>query len=152
MKQNYFKIGLYAIGTIFVLVAVYMIYRATLRAKQGVESIGDAIQDSKVDTEISKQTGLSVKDVNNARKIAKQFAEELEVLRGQSWWDRQKGVITDKELMDISSQVKSAEQMKTISHIFQNEMTYNKGLYAELKRELPSTKLRSVPFIETIIQ
>jgi hypothetical protein len=151
MKTNYFKIGLYAIGTIIVFVAIYMVYRAILRAKQGVDTVGDVIQDNKVDKEIAAQTGLMVSEVNAARKIAKHFAEELELLRGMSWWDRQRAMITDKELMDIASQVKSAQQMKTISHIFQNELTYNKSLYAELKKELPSAKLRAVPFIETII-
>lgn len=52
------------------------------------------------------------------REQLKHFAEELELLRGMSWWDRQRAMITDKELMDIASQVKSAQQMKTMSRYF----------------------------------
>lgn len=42
--------------------------------------------------------------------------------------------------------------MRVVAAIFQNELTYNKNLYTELKRELSGSNLSKVPFIETILK
>lgn len=152
MKTNYFKIGLYIVGTVVVIAAVFMIIRAFGRAKQGVSSIGDIIQDNKVNTDIAQAAGLPVQEVDNSRKIASDLATELELRKGMTWWERQKGIVTDSELLDIASQIKSAAQMRVVAAIFQNELTYNKNLYTELKRELSGSNLSKVPFVETILK
>lgn len=149
MKKNYFVIGLYIAGTIAVLAAIYMIFRAFKRSAAGIASIGDTIQDNRVDREIANQSGLTVLDVQKARKIASDLATEMEVRKGQTGtW---KTLVTDEEIMNIASQINSANQMRVVASIFQNEMTYNKNLYALLKSELSSGNFNKVPFIEQII-
>lgn len=151
MKTNYFKIGLYLVGTIAVIAAVYLIYRAFGRAKDGAASLADTIQDSRVNTQIAQVSNISVNEVDNARKIANQLAEELELRKGMSWWQKQQNLITDSDILEIAAQIKSAAQMRAVAHIFQNELTYNKDLYTSLKDELSGSNLSKVPFIEAII-
>lgn len=152
MKTNYFKIGLYIVGTILVLVAVFLLVRAFGRAKQGVSSIGDIIQDNKTNKDIATEAGVSVQTVDNARKIAMDLATELEVRKGMGWWEQAKHIITDKAVLDICATIKTAAQMRAVASIFKNEITYNKDLYGELKKQLSSSNLSKVPFIEIIIK
>lgn len=151
-NTNYFKVGLYITGTIAVLVAVYMIFRAFTRAKAGVASIGDAIQDTRVDNDIATQNGLSVSDVDKARLIAKNLAVEMETFKSMSATDKLFHVGTDKGILDICSQITSTKQMRVVASIYQNEITNNHKLYKDLETELSSSNFRKVPFIESILK
>jgi len=151
MKPNYFKIGLYIAGTIAVFVAIYMIYRAFTRAKAGVASIGDAIQDTRTNNEIATVTGVNVLDVDKARKIAYDISIELETNKSLTSWNNLKHFVTDAKIIDIMSQVKSANMIRTVGHIYQNEMTTNHNLRTDLENELSNSNFtKKIPFVEAL--
>ena len=151
MSNNYFKYGLYAIVTITVLAVVFLVFRAFKRGQQGIATIGDTLQDNRNNTVIANQTGLSLNEVDTARKIAKDIATELETNKDMTSWEKMKHIVTDAELIDIMAQVKSAAMMRTVANIYQNEMTRNKNLRNDLKEELSNSNyLTKIPFVEAL--
>lgn len=151
MNKDYFKYGLYAVGFISVLAVVYLVFRAFKRGQQGIATIGDTIQDNRNNTVIANQSGLTVNEVDTARKIAKDIATELETNKDMTSWEKMKHIVTDAEVIDILSQVKSAAMMRAVGNIYQNEMTRNKNLKNDLKEELTNSNfLNKIPFVEVL--
>lgn len=150
MKTNYFKIGLYIVGTIAVISIVYMILRAFSRGKKGIASIGDAIQDNRTDKVIANQTGISVNEINDARRIAKDVSVEMDTNKDLTGWTKAKNIVTDGAIMDVMNQVKSAGQLRAVSYVYQNEMTNNHVLKEDLKNELSNALFFKIPFIQNL--
>lgn len=150
MNPKYLKYGLYTLGFIAVLAIAYMIAKAIKKGAGAVGSIGDAIQDNRTDKAIAKATGISLIEVNDARKIAIDVAKELETYKDLTGWTKAKNFVTDDAIMDIIKQVKTPGMMLAVSVIYNNEMTNNHTLKEDLKDELSNALFLKVPFIQNL--
>lgn len=152
MKNNYFKYGLYAVGTIAVVVILYFVYKMFARVKSDAGAAADAVADKQANDAIGKQFGTDEYTTANARAIAKDIAVELETYKDMSSWDKLSHMQLDTDTVKIMKRPKSEKELRLVAHFYKNNFTNNNNLYEDLKSELSSSDLRSIKWIESIVK